>query len=156
MLFYEAEVKFKNDEWVEQNYVFNDYRQSRSMADELKNSFEKFSKNIKNALYIFIGFINKKSITFGICVDSKEDIKEIVNRAIKYLEVDADKISIEEITFSRFNNMLSHAENACFIEDDKEVLKKLDLSKMNRYSHCMFDERLEKELKYIQKRKFKS
>ena len=49
MLFYEAEVKFINDEWVEQNYVFNDYRQSRSMADELKISFEKFSKNIKSA-----------------------------------------------------------------------------------------------------------
>ena len=142
MLFYEAKAEFKNGEWLEHNYELKDMRQSRTNAEKLGFSFEKYNEKVKNALYIFIADIDEKNIDFGICVNSKEDIKEIANSAIEFLGIESDEVSVEEITFSRFSTMLKHADRENFVNDDDEILKKLDLSKMDRYSNYMFGERL--------------
>lgn len=94
----------------------------RSFNRDICEKAESFNENIKGKAYFFVGQIRTGLCTVGILVKDKINIPKTVDKFLKAVEIEAQKGSLNEITFGSMDRLLSYAERYDYIDDREEIL----------------------------------
>ena len=129
MIYYEIEAKtpdriFPTDSDGREEFV-----------DNIQNSLDYYNGKLDGKKKVYVSLIYKNAITFAACLDGfdMDLMAETVRVFMKEIELDANDITVKEVTFFRFTELLATAAKNDFIEDDDDELSKIGVDDMRRF-----------------------
>ncbi len=138
MVFYKIEASQVLDKGCKHN-VSRD--EQMKIAAEISEKSEMYFDKAKRESFIFVSGIRREKVTLGVVLKNKCDINKLFNQYKTMLPIKLGYPKITEITFGVFFNLLSVANNNCFIENDEKILNLFDVVGMHpRYNHCDYGE----------------
>lgn len=128
MQFYKFEGFTVSEKWAEEN---DNRRVMREKIRKISMKTNLFNQNQHQKAYAFVNDASKDIVTIGIIVRDYIDVHKLISGYLRAIGMELKDTCLEEITFNTLCNMLSYANRYDYINDDKEVLERFDLDKLN-------------------------
>lgn len=155
MFFYKVTGILTDEKWIEEN---NDRRIMQKRARDIQKNTADFNKGLNGSGYCFVSYIDDAKA--DVCMMSRVTCTDIgyYRGFLKKVGIEADDISLEEITIRYVISMARRADSNDYIEDDDEPFDVMQLPGMNRffrteYEEVLLDEHTDKKKLYDTARK---
>lgn len=125
MLFYEIEAVRSNFQAESNSASRREMREKAGVFLEKSESL--FRKNEQKNM-VFVSSARGNKITFAAVIKNNADIHKLFVRYKDMLGIDIYDYKITEVTFGRFNSLLSSANRNDYIYDDYDVLEAFELN----------------------------
>ena len=112
----------------------------KSSCREIQIRIEKFNKYLDGRAYYLISDINEIKMTGAVISESRELAEKYLPEFIKTADIRSDDIELCEVTFKELEDLLSVAEDNCFIDDGDDIMEKFNIRNIYRETrHMLFD-----------------
>ena len=129
MIYYEIAAKSANK-------VFQiGTRKKDDLASEIQDALDFFNGTLEKKRRVFVCNIHKETISFAGCLESydAELMANMVNSFLKEMEIDCVDVSVKEVTFFRFTELLEMASKNDYICDDDDELDAIGVDDLRRF-----------------------
>ena len=129
MIYYEIEAKTQN------KILPSDKAQKEAYAESVQNTLEYYNGKLTGKSKVYVSIIYKNAVTLAGCLEGfdMDLMAETVSVFLKEIELEATGISVKEITFFRFTELLATASRNDFVEDDDDELSRIGVDDMRRF-----------------------
>ena len=101
-----------------------------------------FNQKHEHNVFIFVSCISEESVSIGIINRRISNIDQYIKPFLKAVGLTLLQTSIDEITIAGIKSMLRNSDRGGFIDDDDEILEKLELDSIARCSVIEYSEKL--------------
>ena len=95
----------------------------RDFNRELNDKAENFNESIKGKAYFFVSQIRNGTCVVGALVKEKINVLKTAEKFMKAVDIDIERGTLAETTFSNFERLLNSAERADYVDDREEILE---------------------------------
>ena len=129
MIYYEIEAK------TQKRILPSDNNAKEEFAGNVQNSLDYYNGKLTGKKKIYVSIIYKNLVTLAGCLEGfdMDFMAETVRVFLKEIELDATDITVKEITFFRFTELLATASKNDFIEDDDDELSQIGVDDIRRF-----------------------
>lgn len=138
MVFYKINTPCTVSEQAEKEITIREKRaRACNLAEKTENLYQ---KSLGQSMVITV-YMGEDGSTFAVVAKTHDMVKDQFEKYKKMLPFEIDSYTLEEITFSSFEDLISSASRNCYIHDSDEVLKKFEIQDLNsHFGSCDFGE----------------
>lgn len=130
MLYYKITAKPEKSEVVREAGELTSRERNRELAEKICSETVEYN-GASFEQYAFTSYVGNKKAVFGAFCQGKADLQWILSYLEK-LDMHHTDLAVEEITLAEIGSMIRRANRAGYIEDDGEIMEKLNLDALYR------------------------
>lgn len=130
MVFYKIDVQLSKEE-AEREYSRQEWR---AIAGEFAEKSETLCQQVNQQNMIFTASKNEGNLVLGMISRTQSRIENQIEKYLEAVPLACRSYSVEEITFSALESLLSSSRRSGYVRDDEEILERFEISALSYHN----------------------